>query len=74
MSGPIVRKYGFPNFEQIFGHRPLEHGVDSAEKPVEGEGTGLPPDLPKGDTPVDANSPEASGTIAPSTEFGSTGG
>jgi hypothetical protein len=28
MSGPIVRKYGFPNFEKIFGKRPLEHGVD----------------------------------------------
>ena len=23
MSGPIVRKYGFPNFEKIFGERPL---------------------------------------------------
>ena len=28
MSGPIVRKYGFPNFEQIFGKRELEHGVE----------------------------------------------
>jgi hypothetical protein len=28
VSGPIVRKYGFPNFEKIFGERPLEHGVD----------------------------------------------
>ncbi len=28
MSGPIVRKYGFPNFEKIFGQRPLEHGVE----------------------------------------------
>ncbi len=28
MSGPIVRKYGFPNFEKIFGERPLEHGVE----------------------------------------------
>ena len=27
MSGPIVRKYGFPNFEKIFGERPLEHGA-----------------------------------------------
>jgi hypothetical protein len=31
MSGPIVRKYGFPNFEKIFGERPLEHGVDDEE-------------------------------------------
>ena len=32
MSGPIVRKYGFPNFEKIFGERPLEHGVDEEEQ------------------------------------------
>jgi hypothetical protein len=32
MSGPIVRKYGFPNFEKIFGERELEHGVDEPEK------------------------------------------
>ena len=31
MSGPIVRKYGFPNFEQIFGKRELEHGAEEAE-------------------------------------------
>jgi hypothetical protein len=30
MSGPIVRKYGFPNFEKIFGERPLEHGLDES--------------------------------------------
>jgi hypothetical protein len=35
MSGPIVRKYGFPNFDKIFGKRPLEHGVDDAEEQVE---------------------------------------
>lgn len=28
MSGPIVRKYGFPNFEKIFGERPLQHGQE----------------------------------------------
>ncbi len=32
MSGPIVRRYGFPNFERIFGKRPLEHGVEEAEE------------------------------------------
>ena len=32
MSGPIVRRYGFPNFEKIFGKRPLEHGVDEPEE------------------------------------------
>jgi len=30
MSGPIVRKYGFPNFDKIFGERPLQHGVDES--------------------------------------------
>jgi hypothetical protein len=31
VSGPIVRKYGFPNFEKIFGERPIEHGVEEPE-------------------------------------------
>jgi len=31
MSGPIVRKYGFPNFDQIFGKKELEHGVEGKE-------------------------------------------
>jgi len=31
MSGPIVRKYGFPNHEKIFGPRPLEHGVENSQ-------------------------------------------
>ena len=29
MSGPIVRKYGFPNFEAIFGAREIQHGAPS---------------------------------------------
>jgi hypothetical protein len=29
MSGPIVRRYGFPNFEKIFGERELKHGANS---------------------------------------------
>jgi hypothetical protein len=33
MSGPIVRKYGFPNFDNIFGKKELEHGVDEPEAP-----------------------------------------
>lgn len=33
MSGPIVRRYGFPNFEKIFGERPIEHGVEESESP-----------------------------------------
>ncbi len=35
MSGPIIRKYGFPNFEKIFGERPMEHGVDEPDAPAE---------------------------------------
>ena len=34
MSGPIVRKYGFPNFEKIFGHRDLQHGTEDPETPA----------------------------------------
>jgi hypothetical protein len=33
MSGPIVRRYGFPNFDKIFGERPLQHGVEEHEQP-----------------------------------------
>jgi len=33
MSGPIVRKYGFPNFEKIFGEREIKHGAE-AETPT----------------------------------------
>jgi hypothetical protein len=72
MSGPIVRKYGFPNFEKIFGEREVQHGVEEPEARPEPDGTGLPPDLAH--TPVDPNRPESAGKIAPSTEFGSTGG
>jgi hypothetical protein len=32
MSGPIVRRYGFPNFEKIFGERPLQHGSDEPDQ------------------------------------------
>jgi hypothetical protein len=32
MSGPIVRKYGFPNFDKIFGERPLQHGAPESEQ------------------------------------------
>lgn len=33
MSGPIIRKYGFPNFEKIFGEREIKHGAPD-EPPV----------------------------------------
>ena len=34
MSGPIVRKYGFPNFEKIFGNRGLQHGDEDEKSPA----------------------------------------
>lgn len=33
MSGPIVRKYGFPNFEAIFGSREIQHGAPDEPEP-----------------------------------------
>jgi len=61
MSGPIVRKYGFPNFEQIFGKRDLEHGIEGkqpvdplhreAQSPVEPLGTAEKP-KPAGEAPA----------------------
>lgn len=49
MSGPIVRKYGFPNFEKIFGERGLEHGVDDdASEPAEGSDAGANADAAAG--------------------------
>ena len=35
MSGPIVRRYGFPNFDKIFGERPLQHGLEDSGGPEE---------------------------------------
>jgi hypothetical protein len=43
MSGPIVRKYGFPNFDQIFGKRELQHGVDEPEPQTEAVKPNAPP-------------------------------
>jgi hypothetical protein len=31
MSGPILRRYGFPNFDKIFGERPIQHGGEEPE-------------------------------------------
>ncbi len=42
MSGPIVRKYGFPNFEKIFGDRPVQHGVEdesTVKEPIQADQT-----------------------------------
>ncbi len=37
MSGPIIRKYGFPNHDRIFGARPIEHGAEEEAAPVADE-------------------------------------
>jgi hypothetical protein len=47
MSGPIVRRYGFPNFDQIFGKKELEHGVDEPEAPAETPAAEKPPETRK---------------------------
>lgn len=44
MSGPIIRKYGFPNFDEIFGKRELQHGVDDKEAPKEADTKSDKPD------------------------------
>ena len=70
MSGPIVRKYGFANFDKIFGEKPVPHGKDGEPAPSP-DAASLPPDLPKDgelDVPTD---PRSAGTMVPSTEFGS---
>ena len=69
MSGPIVRKYGFANFEKIFGEKPLEHGIDRTPDSADA-GTGRPADLDHSAKPVDPASAEAAGKIEPATEFG----
>jgi hypothetical protein len=62
MSGPIVRKYGFPNFEKIFGDRDLKHG-NPGETPTPADPS-TPADPPKpiqGTEPTkdDADRPKA---------------
>lgn len=59
MSGPIVRKYGFPNFEKIFGERPLEHGVDEGGESAAGAST--PASAPKAKAAKGKNAPKAGG-------------
>jgi hypothetical protein len=62
MSGPIVRKYGFPNFEQIFGKRELEHGADADEapEPEESKADGKPgSDTPQDPTQAGSSQPGA---------------
>jgi hypothetical protein len=62
MSGPIVRKYGFPNFEKIFGERKLEHGVDEPEK---SENAAISAEL--GEPQTASETPSTSATKKPAT-------
>jgi hypothetical protein len=53
VSGPIVRRYGFPNFDEIFGKRELQHGVDE-------ENTAAGAESPSGaPAPAEASAPKA---------------
>jgi hypothetical protein len=63
MSGPIVRKYGFPNFDKIFGKRELEHGVDEPPSPPAGESKETGPAT--GSRPEDAPKPAEPGNPRP---------
>lgn len=47
MSGPIVRKYGFPNFEKIFGPKPILHGEPAGEESSGSTGPDAEPILPR---------------------------
>ena len=55
MSGPIIRKYGFPNFENIFGKRDLEHGTEEAAPKADAPGQASP----KGGKTATPTAPEA---------------
>ena len=46
MSGPIVRKYGFPNFEKIFGERELKHGAEGEDSSAQPKPTSETPPKP----------------------------
>jgi hypothetical protein len=60
MSGPIVRKYGFPNFEKIFGERGMQHGVDEGASPAQpAEKTAEPGPSPAPDAAEARPAPEA---------------
>ncbi len=69
MSGPIVRKYGFPNFEKIFGSRPLQHGTEDEPSPPPDD---PPRDRDAGETPKpeDEEDRATKTDVSPPTEFG----
>ena len=86
MSGPIIRKYGFPNFEQIFGKRDPAHGsgderpyqAAAPQAPLDSEQPGhsapVPPSDPKATPPTpDPDDPTGRATetqVDPATSFG----
>lgn len=59
MSGPIVRKYGFPNFEAIFGQRDIQHGTEEGGKGQ--PGSPPPPPDPNRTPDDDPDSPPGAG-------------
>lgn len=71
MSGPIVRKYGFPNFEQIFGKREVQHGVEEEGGPA---AESAPPPAEGKTDPATSNDPAKppfDAKVSPPTQFGS---
>jgi len=70
MSGPILRKYGFPNFDKIFGERPIQHGVEE-EPAAEAEKKEATTDLEGNSMTKDEAKRATSGQMSPSTTFGS---
>ena len=61
MSGPIIRKYGFPNHESIFGKKEVEHGVEEQGEAGVSEGTAKP-DKSKGESKKSAGTKKKGGT------------
>jgi hypothetical protein len=57
MSGPITRSYGFPNFEQIFGKRDLQHGVDEPESAPAPQGEKAEGQTPAEPKPAEPTAP-----------------
>ena len=66
MSGPIVRKYGFPNFDKIFGERPIQHGAEEEPEPTPAKSE--EPATPSGAQP--SSPPPASKTAPASPKAG----
>ena len=61
MSGPIVRKYGFPNFEKIFGERKPQHGVEEEAPAAAGK---KPADAERSKEPAPAKEAPPGGSVS----------